>query len=190
MTYKVQQILQDNINAIRIALEWEGGQFLSDGQVQLLKRYSGFGGLKAILYPNSSIDEWAQLNASKEDLKVYSEIQELHQLLKTHFNDQEYKSTILSLKNSVLSAFYTPAVIPSVVYKVLNEQGIKPARIYEPSSGTGIFITEGAMAFPGLEEINAVEKDIVSARILTALCSSLKVPVKVQTKGFENSNNS
>lgn len=190
MGYKVQQKLQDNINAIRVALDWEGGQSLSDDQVQLLKRYSGFGGLKAILYPNSSIDYWAQLNASKEDLKVYPEIVELHQLLKAHFNDQEYKSIISSLKNSVLSAFYTPEVIPNVVYKVLNEQGIKPARIYEPSSGAGIFITEAVLAFQDLKEINAVEKDILSARILTALCSSLKAPVRIQTKGFENSKNS
>jgi len=71
MAYKIQQKLQDNIEAIRIALEWERGQSLSDSQVQSLKRYSGFGGLKAILYPNSSIDEWIQLNASKEDVKVY-----------------------------------------------------------------------------------------------------------------------
>ena len=90
-------------------MHWNGGkaQSLSESQVQSLKRYSGFGGLKAILYPNSSIDEWVQLNASKEDLKVYPQIIGLHQLLKAHFNEQEYKSVVSSLKNSVLTAFYT-----------------------------------------------------------------------------------
>jgi N12 class adenine-specific DNA methylase len=190
MAFKIQQKLQDNIDAIRIALEWERGQSLSVNQLHSLKRYSGFGGLKAVLYPNSSIDEWIKLNASKEDLKVYPQIVELHQLLKAHFNEQEYKSVLSSLKNSVLTAFYTPEIIPQIVYKVLNEQGIKPGRIYEPSSGTGIFITEAASAFPGLEKIEAVEKDILSAKILTALSSSLKVPVNVQVKGFENTNNS
>jgi hypothetical protein len=47
--------------------------------------------LKEILYPNSSIDEWIQLNASKEDLKVYPQIIELHQLLKIYFDEEEYK---------------------------------------------------------------------------------------------------
>lgn len=190
MAYKIQQKLRDNIDAIRIALEWDRGQSLSENQLQSLKNYSGFGGLKAILYPNSSIEEWIQLNASKEDLKAYHQIAELHELLKIHFNEQEYKSVLSSLKNSVLSAFYTPEIIPKIIYKVLKELGIQPARIYEPSSGAGIFITEAAIAFRTLEKINAVEKDILSAKILSALCRSLKVPVDVQAKGFENTNNS
>lgn len=190
MGYRIQQKLQDNIDAIRIALEWQRGESLSESHVQSLKSYSGFGGIKAILYPNSPIDEWIQLKASKEDLKVYPGIVELHELLKAHFNEEGYKSVVSSLKNSVLSAFYTPAIIPEMIYKVLNDQGIKPGRIYEPSSGAGIFITEAVSAFPGIEKITAVEKDILSAKILTALSASLKVPVDVQAKGFENTSNS
>jgi N12 class adenine-specific DNA methylase len=189
MAYRIQQKLLDNIDAIRIALEWERGQSLSDSQVRSLKLYSGFGGLKAILYPNSSIEEWIQLNASKEDLKAFPQIAELHELLKTHFKEEEYKNVVSSLKNSVLTAFYTPEIVPQIVYKVLNEHDIRPARIYEPSSGAGIFITEAASAFPGLEKIEAVEKDVLSAKILMALSSSLKVPVDVQVKGFENTSN-
>jgi len=189
MAYKIQQKLQENIDAIRIALEWKEGQVLSDTQLQCLKHYSGFGGLKAILYPGSSIDEWIKLNASKEDLKAYPQIIDLHKLLKIHYNEEAYTSVIESLKNSVLTAFYTPKIIPQVVYKVLIEQGIKPGRIYEPSSGAGIFITEAASAFPGLEKIEAVEKDFLSAKILRAVSSMLKVSVGVQVKGFENTNN-
>lgn len=190
MSFRIQQKLQDNIDAIRIALEWESGVSLSESQLLSLKRYSGFGGLKVILYPNSPIDEWIKLNSSKEDLKFYPQIVELHQLLKAHLNEEKYKSVVASLKNSVLTAFYTPEIIPQIVYKVLNGQGIKPERIYEPSSGAGVFITEAASAFPGLEKIEAVEKDFLSAKILMALSSSLKVPVNVQVKGFENTNNS
>lgn len=100
------------------ALHWNGrDQSLSESPMQSLRRYSGFGGLKAILYPNSSIDEWLQLNASKKDLKVYPQIIELHQLLKIHFNEKGYKSVISSLKNIVLTAFYTPEIILQVLYK-------------------------------------------------------------------------
>jgi N12 class adenine-specific DNA methylase len=189
MAYRIQQKFQDNIDAIRVALEWERSQSLSEKGLQALKLYSGFGGLKAILFPDSSIDEWIKLNASKEDLKLFPQVVELHQLLKAHFNEKQYKGIVSSLKNSVLTAFYTPEVIPDVIYKVLNEQGIKPGRMYEPSSGAGIFITKAATAFPSLEKIEAVEKDILSAKILMVLCSSLKVPVNVQVKGFEDTPN-
>ncbi len=189
MAYKIQQKLQDNINAIRIALEWERGGPLSESQVQALKRYSGFGGIKAILYPNSSIDEWIRLNVSKEDLKLHPQIIELHQILLANFNEQEYKNILRSLKNSVLTAFYTPEIIPRVVYEVLREQGIKPGRIYDPSSGVGIFITEAALAFPDIEKIQAVEKDILSGKILKAVSRTLKVPVDVQIQGFEETGN-
>ena len=42
---------------------------------------------------------------------------------------------------------------------------------------------------PDLKNITAVEKDILSGRVLTALGSSIPVPVSVQVKGFENTSN-
>ena len=78
MSYNSQQKLQDNIAAIHIALEWTEGQVLSNEQVQALQRYAGFGGLKAILFPNSPKEEWIKLKASREDLKLYPNIIELH----------------------------------------------------------------------------------------------------------------
>lgn len=189
MSYNSQQKLQDNISAIRVALEWEEGQSLSDIQVQTLERYVGFGGLKAVLYPNTSKEEWIKLKASREDLKLYPQIIELHQLLQKHFNERECKQLIDSIKNSILTAFYTPSVIPQTVFNVLKEQGIEPQNIYEPSSGAGIFVREAAKGFPNLQSITAVEKDILSGRVLTALGSSIRVPVSVQIKGFEETSN-
>ena len=54
---------------------------------------------------------------------------------------------------------------------VLKEQGIESKNMYEFSSGGGVFVTEAAVAFPDLENITAVEKDILSGRVLTALGS-------------------
>lgn len=189
MGYNSQQKLQDNIAAIRTALEWKENQPLSDNQVQTLKRYAGFGGLKAVLYPNASKEEWIELKASKEDLKLYPQITELHELLQQHFNETEYKQIIDSIKNSILTAFYTPAIVPQTLFNTLKQQGINPKNIYEPSSGAGIFIAEASKVFPELENIMAVEKDILTGRVVTALGSSLSVPVSVQIKGFENTSN-
>ena len=72
---------------------------------------------------------------------------------------------------------------------VLKEQGIESKNMYESSSGAGVFVTEADIAFPDLENITAVEKDILSGRVLTALGSSIPVPVSVQIKGFEETLN-
>ncbi len=189
MGYNSQQKLKDNISAIRIALEWKEYQSLSNNQVQALKRYAGFGGLKTVLYPNAPKEEWIKLNASKEDLKLYPQVRELHELLQQHFNEKEYKLVIDSIKNSILTAFYTPEIVPKTLLNVLKEQVIEPKHIYEPSSGAGVFVTEAVQTFSGLEGITAVEKDILSGRVLTAMGSSISVPISVQVSGFENTSN-
>jgi len=186
MAYNSQQKLQDNIDAIRIALEWKAGQNLSVEQVQALKCYAGFGGLKAVLFPKSSKEEWGKLNASKSDLKLYPGIIDLHNLLQQHLNDAEYKQAIDSIRNSILTAFYTPSIVPQTIYAELEKQGIEIKNLYEPSSGAGVFISEAVNIFPSLQNITAIEKDFISGRVLTALISSIPVPVSVQVKGFEN----
>ena len=186
MGYNVRQKLIDNIEAIRIALEWKEGNKLSSAQVEALQKYAGFGGIKAVLYPNASKDEWIKQNATETDLKLHADIMELHNLLQQHFNDKEYKQVIDSIKNSVLTAFYTPSIIPQTLYNVLKDKGLQPESIYEPSAGAGVFVTEASKAFHHLRNITAIEKDILSGRVLTAMSSSIPVPVSVQTKPFEN----
>ncbi len=189
MNYNSQQKLKDNLTAISIALEWKEGQMLLPKEVEALKHYSGFGGLKAVLYPNGPKEEWIKLKASREDLRLYPQIKELHQLLLQHFNHAEYKQAIDSIKNSILTAFYTPEIVPQTLFSVLKEQGIELQNMYEPSSGAGVFVSEAAQVFPSLQTITAVEKDILSGRVLTALSSSISAPVSVQVKGFENTSN-
>jgi N12 class adenine-specific DNA methylase len=189
MGYNVRQKLIDNIEAIRIALEWKEGEKLSDAQVEALQKYAGFGGIKAVLFPNASKDEWIKQGAIETDLKLFDDIIELHNLLQKHFDKNEQKQAIDSIKNSVLTAFYTPSVVPKTLYSVLKDKGLQPESIYEPSAGAGIFVTEASNTFHFLKNITAVEKDILSGRVLTALSSSIPVPVSVQIKGFENTSN-
>ena len=110
---------------------------------------------------------------------------ELHELLSGHLSLQQYNEAIQSIKNSVLTAFYTPSVVPQTLYSVLKEHNIQPQRIYEPSSGGGVFITEAAKTFASIQGITAVEKDLLSGRVLNALSNSLPIPVNVHIAGFE-----
>ncbi len=185
MSYNSQQKLKDNIEAIHIALSWSAEKQLTANQISALKKYAGFGGLKAVLFPNSSKEEWKKLNASKQDLKLHPQITELHELLQQQFTEKEYKQVIESIRNSILTGFYTPDIIPQSLFTVLKEKGIEPTAMYEPSSGAGVFVTEAAIAFSSLQIINAVEKDLITGKVLTALSSSLPVTTTVQIKGFE-----
>ncbi len=138
----------------------------------VLSKYAGFGGIKAIMFPEDKIETWRAQGASQDDLKLYPKMMELHAILHEHFNDKEYDEIIRSLKNSVLTSFYTPAVVPETLFAVLKNQGVDIKNIYEPSAGAGIFITEAIKAYPIIENITAVEKDILTGKILTALNNS------------------
>lgn len=189
MGYNSQQELRDNLTAIRIALTWKEGQRLSDDEVLVLKGYSGFGGLKAVLFPDAPKEEWVELNASAEDLRLHSGISELHQLLKQYLTEKEYTEAVNSIRNSILTAFYTPAVVPQAIYGVLKNVGVEPKHLYEPSAGAGVFVTEAVAAFPSLQKVTAVEKDYLTGRVLTALGGSIPVPASVHSKGFEQTDN-
>jgi N12 class adenine-specific DNA methylase len=185
MSFNPLHKLRDNIEAIRIALAYQPGDVLSVDDAAALRKYAGFGGLKAVLYPAGEKKEWAKRNASKADLQLYPSIMELHGLLRKHFGEPDYREAVQSIRDSVLTAFYTPGIVPQTLYAVLKEQGINPKRLYEPSSGAGIFIDEAINAFSSLQQINAVEKDILTGKVLTALASTFPVSTKVQVYGLE-----
>lgn len=182
MAYNPLYKLNDNIRAIRIALE---GSVPSADELIALQQYSGFGGIKAILYPHSTKEDWEKLGATKEDMRLYEGVQELHELLKSKLSHSEYKSVVASLKNSVLTAFYTPPIVPQTLYKALAEQGIPVRRLYEPSAGAGIFVSEAAKSLDNLQHITAVEKDILTGKVLQAIGKAMPVKTDVHISGFE-----
>lgn len=183
MAYNPLHKLNDNIRAIRIALE---NKIPTAEELLLLQRYSGFGGIKAILYPPGTTDEWKQLGATKEDLRLFDSVLELHELLQKQLTEREYKTVVASLKNSVLSAFYTPSIVPQTIYKVLQEQKISVRSLYEPSAGAGIFISEAADALRELKDITAIEKDLLTGKVLQSICKALPVQNEVHIGGFED----
>ncbi len=184
MAFNPARKMADNIAAIRIALDFTGRQ-LTETELQTLKKYAAFGGLKAVLFPAGEITEWEKFGASNADLKLYPQVMELHELLQEKLTAKEYKAAIDALKSSSQTAYYTPAYIPGAIYAAMLEANILPKRLYEPSAGAGVFIDEAVLAFESLEQVTAVEKDILTGKILTAICSVHNVPVDVQIKKLE-----
>lgn len=115
MAYNKKAHLKDNIEAIKLAfaLEREGRTATPEEQA-VLRAYSGFGGIKAVLNPASSLADVARW--TKSDRELFPLVSQLHSVIRSHSKDEaEYKRYFSSLKNSVLTAFYTPQDIVSVL---------------------------------------------------------------------------
>lgn len=189
MAYNQYHKLTANIAAIRAAIDWEQQHRLDAARLSELREYSGFGGIKAILYPAADKATWEDMGASETDLRLYEPIMSLHELLKNSYPEQEYQAIVASLKNSVLTSFYTPAFVPETLFTTLSEYGLQPARFYEPSAGAGIFIDKAIAAFPSLRQVQAVEKDLLCGKLLAAIAAHQPVPTSVRIKGLEETGN-
>ena len=96
----------------------------------------------------------------------------LHELLREYSTDEkQYKEYIQSLKNSVLTAFYTPEAVADVIQRTLQTSGAVPGRFLDPSAGIGVFISP----LKDVPEITCFEKDKLTGRILSALYPDSKV---------------
>jgi hypothetical protein len=175
MSFRPAEQLANNITALKIALRKDKSVTLTLAEINSLKKYGGFGGIKAILYPKADISEWEKLGATSEDLKLYPAMMEFHELLENKLPPVEYQQAISSVKNSVLTAFYTPEFLPELIYNSLAKLQLSPKKLYEPSAGAGVFITTAIEKFPRLERIEAVEKDFLTAEVLTSLMENTQV---------------
>ena len=185
MSFRPAEQLNANIAALKIALRADKTASLTPNEVGALKNYGGFGGIKAILYPKATITEWQKLGATSEDLKFYPSMMEFHELLEENLSKSAYQDAISSVKNSVLTAFFTPEFLPKMIYNSLAKLQLSPKKIYEPSAGAGVFITEAIEKFPSLERIEAVEKDLLTAKVLSALLENIQIENQVNHNGFE-----
>ena len=152
----------------------------------VLRAYSGFGGIKAVLNPASGLADLARW--TKSDRELFPLVSQLHSVIRNHSKDEaEYKRYFSSLKNSVLTAFYTPQDIVSVLASELGNHGIVPSRFLDPSSGTGVFVDAFQQQLSGQKlphpDVVCYEKDLLTGKIL----SHLHPEAKVEITGYENS---
>lgn len=185
MAYHALHTLRVNIRAIELAFARQDGKTLTDEEIGALRQYAGFGGIKAVLMPEGTHAEWVASGVSKEDLKLHEDIMRLHALLRQRYDERTYKDVVDSLRASVLTAFFTPGIVPRTLYATLRKAGIEPQRIYEPAAGAGIFVTEAAKAFPDVKQVTAVEKDHLTGLVLSAINGSLGLETKTHSCGLE-----
>ena len=136
-----------NTEAIRVLKQCEEeNRFATPEEQKVLAQYVGWGGIP------ETFDE--------NNVAWQSEYNELSQLL----SDEEYQSA----RESTLTAFYTPPVVISAIYKVMEQMGFKEGNILEPSCGIGNFI---GMLPQSMENsrVYGVEIDIISAGIAQQL---------------------
>ena len=172
--------MRDNIEAIRTAFVLDREQRTPTARERLLlERYCGFGGLKCILNPAKELTD--AVHWAKSDLELFAPTVELHKLLRENTKDDtEYKRYMDAMKQSVLTAFYTPPEITGTIADVLHEHGIRPDRVLEPSAGVGAFVDAVLENKPDAD-IMAFEKDLMTGKIL----KHLHPDQKVRIQGYE-----
>lgn len=140
MAFNRKQRLRDNIEAIRTAFILDRERRTATAEEQaILRKYCGFGGLKCILNPAKELTD--AVHWAKSDLELFAPTVELHRLVRENSKDDtEYKRYVDAMKQSVLTAFYTPPEITGTIADVLHEHGIRPDRVLEPSAGVGAFV--------------------------------------------------
>ena len=180
MAYNRKQRLNDNIKAIETAFILDREQRTPTARERLLlERYCGFGGLKCILNPARELAD--AVHWAKSDLELFAPTVELHRLIRENSkNESEYKQLMDSLKQSVLTAFYTPSAVTEALTDVLKEHQIIPEKVLEPSAGIGAFV-DSVLDNNPKADIRAFEKDLLTGKILRHLHPEQKVRIE----GFE-----
>ena len=97
-------------------------------------------------------------------------MRELHELLRHYAgSEQRYKDFVQSMRNSTLTAFYTPPAIVRALAEALRDAGVVPRRLLDPSAGAGIFPSSFRETADGEVEILSFEKDLLTGQVLSAL---------------------
>ena len=182
MAYNKRQKLQDNIAAIRTVFQLEKeGRAATDVEREVLKRYSGFGGLKFVLNPVDKDSIQNEKVWKPSDRPFIADTLRLHELLReSSKDDRQYREYVQSLKNSVLTSFYTPAPVIGAIAKVMKDSGVEVRSMLDPSAGIGKFGDAFKGEYPDVR-VSAFEKDLLTGRILKALNPNDSVTID----GFE-----
>ena len=136
-----------NMEAIRVLKECEfENRFATPEEQEILSQYVGWGGIPEAFDENNS--SWAD-----EFIELY-----------TALSPDEYESA----RASTLTAFYTPPVVISSIYKAMEQMGFREGNILEPSCGIGNFIGMLPQSMQD-SKIYGVEIDKISAGIAQQL---------------------
>ncbi len=151
-----------NMAAINVLKECEfDNRFATPEEQEILSQYVGWGGIPEAFDENNS--SWAD-----EFIELY-----------TALSPDEYESA----RASTLTAFYTPPVVISSIYKAMEQMGFKEGNILEPSCGIGNFIGMLPQSMQD-SKIYGVEIDKISAGIAQQLYQK----TSIAAQPFEEAN--
>lgn len=153
--------IADNLQAIRLLKTIEQEERLATPEEQeILAKYVGWGGLADLVDENKS------------------NYQEERQDLKELLTPAEYAS----VRESVLTAYYTDPKIIQVIYEAIEKTGFKGGNILDPAMGTGNFFAAMPQEMKDNSTLYGVELDSLTAR----LAKQLHQTAHIQQMGFEN----
>lgn len=151
-----------NMEAIRVLKECEfDNRFATPEEQEILSQYVGWGGIPEAFDENNS--SWAN-----GFIELY-----------TALSPDEYESA----RASTLTAFYTPPVVISSIYKAMEQMGFREGNILEPSCGIGNFIGMLPQSMQD-SKIYGVEIDKISAGIAQQLYQK----TSIAAQPFEEAN--
>ena len=148
-----------NVEAIKLMrlLNDEGIEAPTQDQMEVLRKYSGWGGLGTFFNDGTT-----------------AEYRELRDLL----DEEEYKDATMSIN----SAYYTPASVIDTLWDIAKAMGFKGGNVLEGSAGIGNIIGQMPKDMSSRSDIEAVEIDSISGNILKLLYPDAKVHIQ----GFQD----
>ena len=182
MSYNKKAVLEGNTEAIRVILRLEKERReATEAEKVLLRGYQGFGGLKCVLNRCDNPDDLRYWSASEQNL--FAPTQRLKLMIYRDAVDANTaKRYWESIKASVLTSFYTDTRIVSAIANALSVTDVQIRRCLDPSAGMGAF-AETFAKNAGM--VDAMEKDLLTARITQALHPYGKDNIFVRQEPFE-----
>lgn len=175
MSYNKQKSFMANVEAIETAMKIKvADRKATESEKEVMSRYSGFGGIKDVL--NLGTDKPFPEEMAEPVCRLQKAVSEY-----PHFTEAMQKSAIESLKNSVLTAFYTPKflieTVANQVHATFKAGNLQMRSFLEPSAGIGGFLP---VAMPDTCSY-AFEKDGLTGLVLSALNDNVITTIS----GFE-----
>ena len=182
MAYNKKEVLQANTEAIRVVLRLEKERReATETEKSILRNYQGFGGLKCVLNRTDNPDDIRYWSKSEQNL--FEPTQQLKQMIYREAVDANTaKRYWESIKASVLTSFYTDTRIVTAIADALTSVNLQVRRCLDPSMGMGAFAETFAKQ-AGV--VDAMEKDLLTARISQALHPYGKGNIFVRNEPFE-----
>jgi len=165
MAYNKKIHIIDNTEAISCAFQIvKQNQLPSKEQLNILQKFSGFGGLKCFLNPLDKPDAWPE-----HEKELFPYVAQLLSIIKDNVAEKLYPSYIQSIRNNTLTGFYTPPqIIDSIAKTLKNDGGVTAQNFLDPCAGAGAFFNSFSQHNNSLMTGTAFEKDLLTGIILKA----------------------